>query len=117
MRDEGWDPMDTNLPADVTLAPKGIHRRPLGGVFSALLNDNRVRSNAAEASPKQPTLPTVILALAPFRFAIPEAAMVLRLSRAQLYSRIRNGAIKTHKDGGRTYISRSELKRYVKSCR
>jgi hypothetical protein len=53
----------------------------------------------------------------PIRFAIPDAAKLLRMSRAQLYNRISDGAIKPHKDGARTYISRWELERYVDSCR
>jgi excisionase family DNA binding protein len=50
------------------------------------------------------------------RFEIREAAEILRMSRAQLYNRISDGAIKSQKDGARTYITRSELERYVESC-
>lgn len=50
------------------------------------------------------------------RFEIPEAALILRMSRAQLYNRIQSGSIKPQKDGSRTYITRSELERYVGSC-
>jgi excisionase family DNA binding protein len=52
----------------------------------------------------------------PLRFEIREAARILRMSRAQLYNRINDGAIKPHKDGARTYITRAELERYVDGC-
>lgn len=47
------------------------------------------------------------------RFEIIEAARILRLSRATLYERIRAGEISAQKDGRRTYITASELQRYV----
>lgn len=50
------------------------------------------------------------------RFDIAEAARILRMSRAQLYIRISDGAIRPQKDGARTYITRAELERYVASC-
>jgi hypothetical protein len=50
------------------------------------------------------------------RFEISEAALILRMSRAQLYTRIHEGCIKPQKDGARTYITRPELDRYVESC-
>jgi excisionase family DNA binding protein len=50
------------------------------------------------------------------RFDIAEAAAILRMSRAQLYKRIKSGALRPQKDGTRTYITRDELERYVKSC-
>ena len=53
--------------------------------------------------------------LAPLRFAVAEAAKILRMSRAQLYIRISEGSIRPQKDGARTYITRSELERYVNS--
>jgi excisionase family DNA binding protein len=49
------------------------------------------------------------------RFDIAEAARILKFSRATLYSRISSGAIRTQKDGRRTYITRAELERYVAS--
>jgi excisionase family DNA binding protein len=52
----------------------------------------------------------------PIRVSIAEAAALLRMSRAQLYNRISDGVIKSHKDGARTYITRRELERYVDSC-
>jgi excisionase family DNA binding protein len=47
------------------------------------------------------------------RFEISEVAHILRLSRATLYERIRDGQIKTQKDGRRSYITDAELERYV----
>ena len=67
----------------------------------------RVRP-AAEPSPP-PLLPNL-------RFEIVEAAQILRMSRAQLYTRIQEGSIRPQKDGSRTYITRAELERYVESC-
>jgi hypothetical protein len=55
-------------------------------------------------------------ALLSLRFEIPEAAQILRMSRAQLYNRIQDGSLKPQKDGARTYITRAELGRYVHSC-
>jgi hypothetical protein len=51
------------------------------------------------------------------RFEISEACHILRMSRAQLYHRIGEGAIKIQKDGARTYITTGELERYVKFMR
>ena len=45
------------------------------------------------------------------RFEVSEAARILRMSRAQLYNRINDGALRPQKDGARTYITRSELER------
>ena len=47
------------------------------------------------------------------RFEITEVAKILRISRATLYGRIREGLITPHKDGRRTFITATELKRYV----
>ncbi len=57
-----------------------------------------------------------VSALPALRFEIPEASHILRMSRAQLYHRIGEGAIKIQKDGARTYITAGQLERYVKSC-
>lgn len=59
--------------------------------------------------PQQTPLPNL-------RFEIVEAAQILRMSRAQLYTRIQEGCIKVQKDGARTYITHAELERYVDSC-
>jgi hypothetical protein len=50
------------------------------------------------------------------RFEISEAALILRMSKAQLYTRIHERSIKPQKDGARTYITQAELERYVESC-
>ena len=50
------------------------------------------------------------------RFGVAEAARMLRMSRAQLYNRISDGALKPQKDGSRTYFTRAELERYVSAC-
>jgi hypothetical protein len=55
-------------------------------------------------------------ALPALRFDIDEAKDILRMSRAQLYIRIAEGAIAIQKDGARTYISLRELERYVNAC-
>jgi excisionase family DNA binding protein len=49
------------------------------------------------------------------RFEITEAARILRMSRASLYERIRDGQIKAQKDGRRRYITTAELQRYIAS--
>jgi excisionase family DNA binding protein len=49
------------------------------------------------------------------RFEITEAARILRLSRATLYERIRDGELKVQKDGRRSYITAVELQRYISS--
>jgi excisionase family DNA binding protein len=67
----------------------------------------RLRPTAVEPSPA--VLPNL-------RFEIVEAAQILRMSRAQLYTRIQEGSIRPQKDGARTYITRTELERYVESC-
>ena len=48
-----------------------------------------------------------------FRFDLVEATAILRMSRATLYERIRQGAITSQKDGRRSYITAAELERYV----
>ena len=55
------------------------------------------------------------LSLPHLRFEISEAANILRISRATLYERIRDGLIATQKDGRRTFITDDELRRYVSS--
>jgi excisionase family DNA binding protein len=49
------------------------------------------------------------------RFEIIEAARILRMSRATLYDRIRDGDIRAQKDGRRRYITAAELNRYIAS--
>ena len=64
----------------------------------------------------KPQAENVAPALPSLRFEVPEAAQILRMSRAQLYNRIREGSLKAQKDGARTYITRAELERYVQTC-
>ena len=61
-------------------------------------------------------LETVGTTLPALRFEVHEAAQILRMSRAQLYNRIHDGTLKPQKDGARTYITRTELVRYVEAC-
>ena len=63
-------------------------------------------------SPVETTAPS----LPSLRFEVPEAAQILRMSRAQLYNRIHDGSLKPQKDGARTYFRRAELERYVQTC-
>jgi len=49
------------------------------------------------------------------RFEISEVAKILRISRATLFQRIRDGRICVHKDGRRTFVTAAELHRYVNS--
>jgi excisionase family DNA binding protein len=51
----------------------------------------------------------------PLRLDVIEAAQALRISRAQLYKRIRSGDIAAQKDGKRTFVTATELHRYVES--
>ena len=47
------------------------------------------------------------------RFDMMEAARILRISRATLYDRVKAGEIRTQKDGRRSYVTATELQRYV----
>jgi excisionase family DNA binding protein len=47
------------------------------------------------------------------RFDITESARILRISRATLYERVREGRIRTQKDGRRSFITARELQRYI----
>jgi len=47
------------------------------------------------------------------RFAISDVTRILRLSRATLYERIRCREIKTQKDGRRSFVTATELHRYI----
>jgi len=69
----------------------------------------RSPQDVIDPSPILPGLPAL-------RFGVAEAAKMLRMSRAQLYHRIRDGMITPQKDGTRTYFTRDELERYVQRC-
>jgi hypothetical protein len=58
----------------------------------------------------------LITPLPVLRFEMSEASRILRMSRAQLYHRIGEGAIRIQKDGARSYITVGELERYVEAC-
>ena len=77
--------------------------------FCAGRRSNPPRTNRVLSSQSVPQQP-------PLRFEVHEAARMLRMSRAQLYNRMRDGLIRVQKDGARTYITRAELERYVASC-
>lgn len=51
--------------------------------------------------------------LPPLRLEVPEAAGALRISRATLYKRIAAGELTAQKDGKRTFVTVTELQRYV----
>jgi len=68
---------------------------------------------SARKSPAESEAAPALLSL---RFEVPEAAQILRISRAQLYNRIHDGSLKPQKDGARTYFTRAELERYVQTC-
>ena len=72
-------------------------------------HDRAVSTQQSRVGNSMPALPSL-------RFEVPEAALILRMSRAALYIRISRGAIKTQKDGARTYITLYELERYVAAC-
>lgn len=55
-------------------------------------------------------------AVTPLRYTIPEAATLLRKSKAGVYIAIREGRLKLSKDGRRSYILPAELARYVAAC-
>jgi hypothetical protein len=71
-------------------------------------------SGAAPA--KRNAMEQLIFPLPVRRFAISEASRILRMSRAQLYHRIGEGAIRIQKDGARTYVTIGALEPYVESC-
>ena len=69
-----------------------------------------------KAKKKSETEVLAQVALPTLRFEVTEAARILRMSRAQVYNRIHDGALRPQKDGARTYITRTELERYVEAC-
>jgi len=100
-------------------------RTPARPATSRLTSGNRRTSNGLNARSRSASLivaaerrvaENAVSALPALRFEISEASRILRMSRAQLYHRIGEGAIRIQKDGARTYITIGELERYVKSC-
>jgi len=55
------------------------------------------------------------LRLPQLRFAMAEAAQILRISRVTLYQRIKAGLIQVQKDGRRSFVTVGELQRYANS--
>jgi hypothetical protein len=53
---------------------------------------------------------------APARFSIPQVCQISGLGRSALYDRIGRGLLRVVKDGHRTFISRTELERYLAAC-
>ncbi|MDP9019090.1 MAG: helix-turn-helix domain-containing protein [Candidatus Eremiobacteraeota bacterium] len=56
---------------------------------------------------------TTIESLPQLRFEIPDAAKILRISRATSDELLNSGLITVQKSGRRTLITESELRRYV----
>lgn len=77
---------------------------------------NIARGQASQLDALKPPAEMGTCVLPSLRFAITEAAKILRMSRAQLYNRIHDGSLKRQKDGARSYITRAELERYVRVC-
>jgi hypothetical protein len=102
---------------DITTPARPATRRSTNGDLHSS-NDLNARSRSASlmVAAEQPPAGNAVGALPALRFEISEASHILRMSRAQLYHRIGEGAIKIQKDGARTYITAGELERYVKSC-
>jgi hypothetical protein len=76
----------------------------------------RAGSSGVMPATKRSAPEPLISPLPVLRFEISEASRILRMSRAQLYHRIGEGAIRIQKDGARTYITMGELERYVGTC-
>ena len=49
----------------------------------------------------------------PLRVDIPEAARILGVSRSRIYLHIRDGSLRSVKEGGRTLLTMTELRAYV----
>ncbi|WP_224240201.1 helix-turn-helix domain-containing protein [Hyalangium gracile] len=52
----------------------------------------------------------------PARYSISAACNTLGYSRSTFYDRVQKKLIKLTKDGRRSFVSREELERYLKSC-
>ena len=76
----------------------------------------RARPSRMVPATKRNAMAHFISPLPALRFEISEASRILRMSRAHLYHRIGEGAIRIQKDGTRSYITMSELERYVEAC-
>jgi excisionase family DNA binding protein len=85
-------------------------------IDSDVPTDHRVESEVEVMTEKHISAQESQGLLPALRFEVLEAAQILRMSRAQLYNRIHDGALRHQKDGARTYITRTELERYVEAC-
>jgi hypothetical protein len=103
------DDISGNAPPAMSRA---IHRERHGSQYQ----NARTGSSGVMSATKRNTLEQLISPLPALRFEISEASRILRMSRAQLYHRIGEGAIRIQKDGARTYITMGELERYVEAC-
>lgn len=50
----------------------------------------------------------------PLRYTLPQAAELLKISRATLYRRIADGELDVVRDGGRRFVTPDELHRYAR---
>lgn len=54
-----------------------------------------------------------VVSVEPLRVDVPEAARIIGVSRSRLYLHIKQGALRTVKDGGRTLLTMKELRAFV----
>lgn len=59
---------------------------------------------------------TQAVAAIALRNSIEETCAILKISRPTLYTRIAAGLLKITKDGRRSFVTASELERYLASC-
>lgn len=52
----------------------------------------------------------------PPRNTVAETLAILKISRPTFYERVKHGQLKITKDGGRTFVSGSEIARYLAAC-
>lgn len=62
------------------------------------------------------TPPTVTIGTKP-RYTLPEASVLLGISLALVYKRMREGALRVVRDGHRTLITEDEIRRYATTSR
>jgi hypothetical protein len=91
------------------LGSRDVATSPSVRVRSSLSGNGKGTTQVRAASHQTIELP-------PLRCEVQEAAQTLRMSRAQVYNRIKAGLLTAQKDGARTYITWAELERYVVSC-
>jgi excisionase family DNA binding protein len=53
------------------------------------------------------------IAVEPLLVSVNEAARILGFSRTRLYRHVREGNLKVTRDGGRTFFTMKELRRFV----